>query len=137
MTTDIRFASPEGQEPGEGEARVKVLAVAALDELPEEYAERLENVQFFIEPRLSAQDRRRLGIKHRELYGLYEGIPLTRRGDWYSHVTPDRITIYWEPILRDSPNSAALADLVRKTVLHEIGHYFGLSEDDLSHTRVG
>jgi predicted Zn-dependent protease with MMP-like domain len=108
----------------------------ATQELPPEYAARIENVQFFVQERLTPEDRVRLGMRRGELYGLYEGIALTRRGSHYNHVTPDRITIYWGPLVRDYPDDIALADKVAKVVYHEIGHYFGLSEADLSHTSV-
>ncbi len=118
------------------EARVKAFAVAAVDALPQEYANKLHNVQFFIRRVLSVEDSERLGMRRGSLYGLYEGIPLTRRGGWYNQVTPDRITIFWGPLVRDYHDDQALAEKVRKVVYHEIGHYFGLSEDDLSHTSV-
>ena len=117
-------------------AQVKAHVRAALDSLPREYAETLENVQFFIERALSTEDSARLGIRRGGLYGLYEGIPLTRRGNRYNFVTPDRITIFWGPLVRDFPAEEALADKVQKVVYHEIGHYFGLGEADLSQTRV-
>ena len=125
--------TPEAADP---EARVNAYALAALDALPEEYARKLNNVQFFVRRALSGEDRSRLGIGRGELYGLYEGIPLTRRGAGYNHVTPDRITIFWGPLVRDFPNEEALMDKVRKTVYHEIAHYFGLSEADLARTSV-
>ncbi len=49
---------------------------------------------------------------------------------------PDKITLFWGPLLRDFPDEAALAEEVRKTVYHEIAHYFGLEEDDLSRSSV-
>ncbi len=119
------------------EAQVTAFVIGAVDALPEEYAEKLHNVQFFVQRMLGAEDSPRLGgIRPGNLYGLYEGIPLTRRGGWYNQVTPDRITIFWGPLVRDYPDEQALAEKVKKVVYHEIGHYFGLSEDDLSHTSV-
>ena len=140
MTFPDEAAPPETDQEldpaAEIEVRVKAFAVAAVDALPQEYAEKLHNVQFFIRRVLSTDDGERLGIRRGSLYGLYEGIPLTRRGGWYNHVTPDRITIFWGPLVRDYPDEQALAEKVKKVVYHEIGHYFGLSEDDLSHTSV-
>jgi predicted Zn-dependent protease with MMP-like domain len=127
---------PSVVDDGDGEARVRTYAVAALDELPAEFAARLENVQFFLQRTLTDQDRRRLRMPRGELYGLYEGIPLTRRGGWYNHVTPDRITLFWGPLLRDFADDGLLAEKVRSTVYHEIAHYFGFSEVDLAGTRV-
>ena len=67
---------------------------------------------------------------------LYEGVPLTRRGSRYSHVTLDRITIFWGPLVRDFPEDGALSEEVKKVVYHEIGRYFGMSEADLSTTQM-
>ena len=117
-------------------ARVRAYAIAALEALPSEYAEKLWNVQFFIRRVLSTEDGERMRIRRSGLYGLYEGVPLTRRGRWYNHVTPDRITIFWGPLVRDFPGEEALSDEVKKVVYHEIGHYFGMSEADLSSSRM-
>src|SRR6266545_3120358 len=140
MTLPEEAAQPEPVQEidpaTEIEARVQAFAVAAVDALPREYAEKLENVQFFIRRVLSAEDSERLGMRRGSLYGLYEGIPLTRRGAWYNQVTPDRITIFWGPLVRDYSDGQALAEKVKNVVYHEIGHYFGLSEDDLSHTSM-
>ena len=66
------------------------------------------------------------------LLGLYEGIPLTKRGPMsYSGVAPDRITIFRGPLTRLANDEADLARKVRVTVLHEVGHYFGMSDDRL------
>jgi predicted Zn-dependent protease with MMP-like domain len=108
----------------------------ALDELPEQYAAALENVSFFIARAIMPRDRRRLGIGNETLYGLYEGVPLTERTSAYDRVLPDRITLYWGPLVRDFPEPAQLEDQVRITLYHEIAHYFGMSDDDLLETRV-
>lgn len=112
------------------------LIETALDELPEEYAEALSNVSFHVERTVLPRDRRRLGIGNATLYGLYEGVPLTHRTSGYDRVLPDRITLYWGPLLRDFPSEEMLADQVRKTLYHEIAHYFGMDEDDLHDTSV-
>jgi predicted Zn-dependent protease with MMP-like domain len=117
-------------------ARVKAYVLRALESLPDEYASKLENVEFFVQDHLSAEDGERLGVRPGSLYGLYEGIPLTRRTQAYNLVMPDRITIYWKPLVRDFPDTKALAAKVEKVVYHEIGHYFGLDEADLSQTRM-
>jgi predicted Zn-dependent protease with MMP-like domain len=109
---------------------------AALDELPEQYAALIENLSFQIARAIMPRDRRRLGLGNDTLYGLYEGVPITGRTSGYDRVLPDRITLYWGPLVRDFPDEAELADQVRKTVYHEIAHYFGLSDDDLMDTRV-
>jgi predicted Zn-dependent protease with MMP-like domain len=65
------------------------------------------------------------------LLGLYEGTPLTERGQWYSGVLPDRITIYRLPILRMCRDEQDVVDEVRITVIHEVAHHFGIGEDRL------
>jgi predicted Zn-dependent protease with MMP-like domain len=117
-------------------SRVRIHLEAALDELPEQYAELIENLSFHIARAILPRDRRRLGLGNDTLYGLYEGVPITARSSGYDRVLPDRITLYWGPLVRDFPAEADLADQVRKTVYHEIAHYFGLSDDDLHGTRV-
>ena len=115
--------------------RVSRYVEAALAALPREYADRLENVEFVVERRVSPRTLRRFGMRHGSLYGLYEGIPLTRRGTAYTMVPPDKITIFWEPLVRDfSPDD--LPAQVRKTVYHEIAHFFGIDDDALEDTSV-
>ena len=104
--------------------------------LPEQYKAALENVDIGVERTVLPRDRRRLGIGNATLYGLYEGVPLTRRGAYYDRVLPDRITLYWGPLMRDFPDDGRLADQVRKTLYHEIAHYFGMNEEDLHGTSV-
>jgi predicted Zn-dependent protease with MMP-like domain len=108
--------------------------LAALDELPAQHRDQLENVSFGVTRTLSQRDRRRLGIRG-TLYGLYEGIPLTQRGSGYDRAMPDRITLFWGPLLRDFPGEA-LAGEVQRTVFHEIAHYFGLDEEQVAESRV-
>ncbi|MDH7500534.1 MAG: metallopeptidase family protein, partial [candidate division NC10 bacterium] len=65
------------------------------------------------------------------LLGLYHGYPLKERGTWYGNVLPDRIIIYQGPIEQACRDEKQMPGLVREVVLHEIGHYFGLEEDEL------
>ena len=109
---------------------------AALADLPEQYARHLDNVEFLVLRTLSPRDRRRLGIGAGTLYGFYEGISLPRRTSGYDRVMPDRILVFYGPLVRDFPDDGTLEDQVRKTVYHEIAHYFGLEESDLHNTRV-
>jgi predicted Zn-dependent protease with MMP-like domain len=112
------------------------LMQAALDDLPEQYADALSNVIFRVERAILPRDRRRLSLGNSTLYGLYEGVPLTQRGSGYDRVLPDRVTLYWGPLLRDFPEEDDLAREVRNTLYHELAHYFGMDEDDLHGTRV-
>jgi predicted Zn-dependent protease with MMP-like domain len=107
---------------------------ASLAALPSEFAERLDNVAFVLRRAPMPRERRRMGLGN--LYGLYEGIPLTHRDSHYGNVMPDKITVFWGPLVRDFPDDVELAEEVRRTVYHEIAHYFGLEEDDLRHSDV-
>ncbi len=66
-----------------------------------------------------------------QLLGVYQGIPYRRRGPWYANVLPDRILIFQLPIERQCQTEAEVRSLVRKVVVHEVGHYFGLSDEEL------
>ncbi len=65
------------------------------------------------------------------LFGLYEGIPLPQRVNYYNMVIPDVITIFQEPLEEAYPNELALKEQVRRTVFHEVAHFFGISDDEL------
>jgi len=104
----------------------------ALAELPREFAQRLDNVAVLIEDRPSRGKLRALGLGPAEtLFGLYEGTPLGERGTGYHLALPDRVTIYREPILEACATTEEMKHEIRLTVIHELGHHFGLSDDDL------
>jgi predicted Zn-dependent protease with MMP-like domain len=93
---------------------------AALDSLPLELRERISNVEIVVEDEPPAG---------RPLLGLYQGVPLTRRGSNYSGALPDKITVYRGPLERHYGHDlAVLEQQVRHTVLHEIAHHFGISD---------
>jgi predicted Zn-dependent protease with MMP-like domain len=95
----------------------------ALDELPGELRERLSNVELVIE------DEPPPGMP---LLGLYQGVPLTRRGSGYTGALPDKITIYRGPLERLAGGDAdRLSTQVRRVVLHEVAHHFGISDERL------
>jgi predicted Zn-dependent protease with MMP-like domain len=95
---------------------------AALDALPAGIAAALDNVAVVVEDEHPDDP---------DLYGLYEGTPLPERGDM-AGALPDRITIFRIPLEEDFDDGAELEEEIRITVLHELGHYFGLDEDRLS-----
>jgi len=102
----------------------------AMDELPQEYIERLSNVLITYEDKPSKEQREKLKLRCNEtLFGLYEGIPLTARGNNYTMVLPDRITLFKHPILESSHDAYSLRDQVKRTLWHEIAHYYGLDHD--------
>lgn len=101
----------------------------ALRSIPDELWTEIDNVEVFVEDQAPGQPH---------LYGLYHGIPLTRRSVFSGGQLPDGITIYRRPIVRDfGHDRAALQQQIRITVLHEIGHYFGISEQRLRELGYG
>ena len=114
------------------EANFEAQVLAALDSLPGEFADHLSNLEVIVEPRPRPEHRRAAGIKPwQTLYGLYQGVPLTRRHSSYGLVAPDVITIFSEPLLRDARSDEQLRAQIRRTVLHEIAHHFGISDERL------
>jgi predicted Zn-dependent protease with MMP-like domain len=105
----------------------------ALDTLPEEIAVYLENVAVVVEEEPTDDDIAEVGLDPATdtLFGVYQGLALTDRGGSYSNVLPDRIVIYRQPLLAECQDRVELVNEIRDTVVHEIGHYFGLEEDDL------
>ena len=104
----------------------KRLVADALDSIPAELGVQMENVAVVVEdwPRPD-----QLAGRRGTLLGLYEGIPLTRRGPMsYAGAVPDRITIFRGPLCARATDTDTLARDVRVTVLHEVGHYFGMSD---------
>jgi predicted Zn-dependent protease with MMP-like domain len=102
--------------------RFEELAGEALSSLPADLADHMENVAIIVEDE----------AKGRSLFGLYEGIPLTKRGPIsYSGVMPDRITLYQTAICSVCTSENDVRVQVRRTVIHEVGHHFGISEEKL------
>ncbi len=98
------------------------LVTDALDSLPEELGRTFRNVAVLVEDEREGQPN---------LLGLYEGVPLTERGQWYSGVLPDRVTIFRLPILRRCATYADVVNEVRITVIHELAHHMGIDDDRL------
>jgi predicted Zn-dependent protease with MMP-like domain len=104
----------------------------ALAGLPPPFRERLSNLDIVVKRWPGVDDLREGGLGPGEtLYGLYSGVPLTERSE-YGFVLPDKITIFQQSLERDFPDQAELVEEVRKTVLHEIAHHFGLSDEKLA-----
>ncbi len=110
----------------------------ALAMLPRELMARVQNVEIVIEWRPTAQDRRAAGLgPGSTLLGLYHGIPLPDRSEGYNLVLPDKISIYQGPIESFCTTDDEVREQVRTTVLHEIGHYFGIDDDRLHELGMG
>ena len=101
--------------------RFEELVSEALDDIPPELTKLMDNVAVFVE-----DDPEEEG-----LLGLYEGLPLTERGDTYGGVMPDRITLYRNPICAICDDEEDVMDEVYTTVVHEIAHHFGIDDDRL------
>jgi predicted Zn-dependent protease with MMP-like domain len=99
-------------------ASFEQMVATALDSLPEELGDLMRNVAVLVEH----------GPGPRGLLGLYEGIPLTSRTTGYAGVLPDRITIYQRAICAICDTEADVVEQVRRTVIHEVGHHFGISD---------
>lgn len=103
----------------------------ALDDLPAPYCDWLDNVDVVIERRPRRSHLASAGLGPGEtLFGLYEGIPLTER-ESYGMALPDKITIFQEPLEQEFRSEDELVEEVRRTVLHELAHHFGMSDDHL------
>jgi predicted Zn-dependent protease with MMP-like domain len=106
------------------------LIAQAMDELPTEYIERLDNVAVTYADDPDPEQRQKLRLRGGDmLFGLYEGIPLTRRTNNYSFVLPDKITLFKNPMLRIVHDVEGLKRQVKHTLWHEIAHYYGLDHD--------
>ena len=103
------------------------LVAEALDSLPDDIASKMENVDVVVEDEPPIEMLQQMHRGH-TLLGLYHGIPLTQRGTWYTSAMPDKISIYRGPITRLARTPERIKEQVRRTVIHEIGHHFGISD---------
>jgi predicted Zn-dependent protease with MMP-like domain len=107
-----------------------LLITRAMDELPQQYITGLENVVIVQADEPTEDQIRKMKLNnHHVLLGLYEGIPLTQRGNGYSFVLPDKITLFKRPILAVVRNEMELFEQIKRTLWHEIAHYYGLDHD--------
>jgi len=104
----------------------------AIKVLPEEFLERLENIEILVADYPSSTQLRRQKIApNHTLLGLYEGIPQTKRTSGYTMALPDKITIFQQPIVAQCRTDAEIVAMVERVVKHEIAHHFGISDDRL------
>lgn len=118
--------------------RFSRLVDEALDSIPDELWERIDNVEVIVRLRPTEDELRDAGIgPGHTLLGLYHGHALTHRGDGYNMALPDRIFIYQEPIERICRSDEEVVAQVRTTVLHEIAHHFGIDDERLHELGLG
>ena len=109
------------------------LAWEALESLPEVFRERLDNVCIVVEDTPAGKGERFRTKKGTILLGLYEGVPVSKRGIWYgsSPVVPDKITLYKKNIEESIRSGEEIREKIREVLIHEIGHHFGMDEDEI------
>lgn len=122
-----RFGSPPSAE------EIEAIARAALGRLPAPFADSLGDVVLLVQEFADDDTLKAMGIDDPfDLTGLYDGIPLTERSVEHSGTLPERIFLYRRPILDEwAGNDETLEHLVAHVLIHEVGHHFGLSDDDI------
>jgi predicted Zn-dependent protease with MMP-like domain len=114
------------------------LVVLALKKLPKFFKKKMKNVDVVIEDRASRDLLSEMDLRSPfELLGLYQGIPLDRRGFYYGNVLPDKITLFQTPIEWMCQTKEEIEEKVREVVIHEVGHYFGLNDEKLRELEKG
>ena len=110
----------------------------ALRGLPRAFKDKLANIAVVVEDWADDETLDEMGIEPPDtLYGLYRGIDLTQRDSNYGNVLPDTVTIYQGPIEEDCEDEAEMEEVIRDTVVHEIGHYFGLDDETMHRIEDG
>ena len=116
----------------------KWLVTKAVDSLPDEFHAKLENVDVVVEDQPTPGQLAEVGLKRGEtLLGLYQGVPLTKRGRHYGLVVPDKITIFQKPIEAKCRHEAEIISEIQRVVRHEIAHHFGISDARLKQLEKG
>lgn len=112
---------------------IEAIARRTLDRLPSPFADSLGDIVLMVEPVADPDTARSVGLDHpMNLSGLYQGVPLHQRSVSDSGMLPDRITLYSRPILAEwRSTGVSFEHLVAHIVIHEVGHHFGFSDDDM------
>ena len=112
------------------DSQFDIVISQVLDELPQEYIKNMKNVAIVMADEPDDNQRQKLKLRcHDTLFGLYEGIPLTRRGAGYNLVLPDKITLFKNPLMSVSHDIEDFTRNVKHTLWHEIAHHYGLDHD--------
>ena len=108
------------------------LVEEALTDIPPRFRSELKNIAIVVEDEPAPELLAEMEIDPPDsLYGLYQGTPLTERTWGYGNTLPDRISLYQRPIEEDSEDAEDVIVCIAETLIHEIGHYFGLSEEEI------
>lgn len=112
--------------------RFQQLVDEAVASLPEQFRTAMTNIAIVVEDDPTLAQLAEVGIEPPDsLYGLYEGIPLPERQWAHGNVLPDKVTLFRRPILEDALDDEDVVVGIGETLIHEIGHYFGLDEDEI------
>jgi predicted Zn-dependent protease with MMP-like domain len=103
----------------------------ALDSLPQEFRSRIRNVAVLVEDKPPSQPSRRAGQRRRLLLGVFHGVPATKKSIFDLPTGPDHIVLYQKNIEAVCSSEAEIRQQIRLTIIHELGHYFGLDEEQL------
>jgi predicted Zn-dependent protease with MMP-like domain len=104
----------------------------AIEKIPDHYTEKMQHVAILVDEEPSQEQRVSLGLRHcDQLFGLYEGVPLTKRGGMLLQIPPDRITIFKHPMLELFPDEKELERQIYETLWHEVAHFFGLNHEQI------
>ena len=105
----------------------------ALDTLPGEIRVRMENVTVLVEEEPTAEQMQCAGLDPLQdtLFGFYEGSPLPERGHDFGMALPDRIILFYRPLVESFRSPAAVREEIRRTVVHEVAHFLGLDDDEI------
>jgi predicted Zn-dependent protease with MMP-like domain len=109
----------------------EILVQNSLRKLPRRFKKKLANISVEVEDRPYQELLNDMGIRSGTLFGLYQGVPLTKREWNYGNMLPDRIVIYQRTIESVASSPGEIEKIVLDTVIHEIGHYFGFSDKEL------
>jgi len=113
--------------------RFEWLVFKAVDDLPDEFRERMDNIDIVVQDEPTSRQLAEAGLRRSEtLLGLYEGVPLTRRSRSYGMVPPDKITIFQKPIEARCRGDIEIQREVQRMVKHEIAHHFGIGDARLN-----
>lgn len=108
------------------------LVSEAIESIPKEFLEKIDNVAFIVEDFPNANQMRKLRLRNQiYLLGLYEGVSQLRRGTNYTAVMPDKITIFQKPIEMHARDRESMIEIIGNTVKHEIAHHFGMSDEEI------
>jgi predicted Zn-dependent protease with MMP-like domain len=119
-------------------AQFEALVARAMRSLPRTFRDKIKNIAVVVEDWADDATLAEMGIEPPDtLYGLYRGVDLTRRDASYGNVLPDVVTIYQGPIEEDAADEEEMAHIVRETVVHELGHYFGLDDETMHRIEEG